>query len=158
MNSLITYSNASCFSVFSHVRHFVLQQQLCDVYNLRTVGDGAGGDGESEEEEEKESEKESQVKLPEVNPSCLQERTCRFWHISMQFVSGIKGRGNKKLFYTCVICNQTNVHVSTFFEGGRRGREREEADGLGFIYILVELTMVSLVVEVCGRADSVWVG
>ena len=65
--------------MFSHVRHFVLQQQLCDVYNLRTVGDGAIGDGESEEEDEKESEKENQVKLPEVNLACSQEctRPCR---------------------------------------------------------------------------------
>ena len=33
--SLITYSNASNFAVFSHVQNFVLQNQLCEMFNTR---------------------------------------------------------------------------------------------------------------------------
>ena len=63
-NSLITFPTASSFSVFSHIRHFVLQQQLCDRYNLRIK---ESGDHDSDDEyEEEEKEQESKQKLPEV--------------------------------------------------------------------------------------------
>lgn len=52
-NSLITYPNASAFSVFSHIRHFVLQNQLCDTFNSRvTPGPPCSSDGEENGEEE----------------------------------------------------------------------------------------------------------
>ena len=62
-NSLITYPNASSFSVFSHIRHFVLQTQLCETYNSRLGGDA---EGESEEEGEEEGGKKETAKMPVV--------------------------------------------------------------------------------------------
>ena len=66
-NSLITYPNASAFSVFSHVRHFVLQNQLCDTFNSR-LGPSQGEDSDSEEEgEDKEAaKKDDSKKIPAV--------------------------------------------------------------------------------------------
>ena len=65
-NSLITYPNASVFSVFSHIRHFVLQNKLCDTFNSRitpsqSVGDSSGSEDEGDEEAGK---KEDQKKMP----------------------------------------------------------------------------------------------
>ena len=66
-NSLITFPNASSFSVFSHIRHFVLQSQLCKTYNSRLeVGAGGrGGEGESGDEEE-DDKKDDGAKMPVV--------------------------------------------------------------------------------------------
>ena len=65
-NSLITYPNASAFSVFSHIRHFVLQNELCDTFNSR-VCPGHGDSSESEEEGEEETmKKEDSRKMPVV--------------------------------------------------------------------------------------------
>lgn len=62
-NSLITHPNASCFSVFSHVRHLVLQNQLCETYNARlNVGDEEEGAGEKG----REAFKKEQIKMPVV--------------------------------------------------------------------------------------------
>ena len=74
-NSLIAFPNASSFSVFSHVRHFVLQSQLCETYNSRLGllrGQEEGG-GESGDEEE-ESKKEDGGKMPVVCVSLLNGR------------------------------------------------------------------------------------
>ena len=63
-NSLITYPNASAFSVFSHVRHFVLQNQLCDTFNSRIApspGDVSDSDENGEEDTVK---KDDQKKMP----------------------------------------------------------------------------------------------
>ena len=63
-NSLITYPNASAFSVFSHIRHFVLQNQLCSTYNSRLcVGKGETSDSEEEGDEEA-GKKEETKKMP----------------------------------------------------------------------------------------------
>ena len=62
-NSLITYPNASAFSVFSHICHFVLQNELCDTFNS-CVCPGHGDSLESEEEET--TKKEDSRKLPVV--------------------------------------------------------------------------------------------
>ena len=45
--SLITYSNASKFAVFSHVRNFILQNQLCEKCNTCFA---KSSDDETEEE------------------------------------------------------------------------------------------------------------
>ena len=63
-NSLITYPNASSYSVFSHVRHVVLQTNLCDTFNSRLTCDSAG-ESDMEEEEEK-GKKEEGKKMPVV--------------------------------------------------------------------------------------------
>lgn len=65
-NSLITYPNPSCFSVYSYIRHFVQQQQLCDTYNLR-YRQSSDGESSEEEEEEKSEKSKEQNKLPEVD-------------------------------------------------------------------------------------------
>ena len=66
-NSLITHPNASCFSVFSHVRHLVLQNQLCETYNARlNVGDEEEGAGEKG----REVSKKEQIKMPVVCTQC----------------------------------------------------------------------------------------
>lgn len=63
-NSLITYPNASAFSIFSHVRHFVLQNQLCSTFNSRIIpGKVEASDSEDEGEEETEK-KEETGKMP----------------------------------------------------------------------------------------------
>ena len=62
-SSLITYPNASSFTVFSHIRHFVLQSQLCETYNSRLGEEGSAGE-ESEEEDE---EKVEGAKMPVVS-------------------------------------------------------------------------------------------
>ena len=62
-NSLITYSNASAFSVFSHIRHFVLQNQLCDTFNSRVCPSQDSSDSEGEGEEEA-TKKEDSKKIP----------------------------------------------------------------------------------------------
>lgn len=62
-NSFITYPNASVFSVFSHIRHLVLQTKLCETYNSRISLD-SGVD--SEEEEEEETERDESKKMPVV--------------------------------------------------------------------------------------------
>ena len=70
-NSLIAFPNASSFSVFSHVRHFVLQSQLCETYNSRLGvlgGQEEGGEGESGDEEE-EAKKDEGGKMPVVSLS-----------------------------------------------------------------------------------------
>jgi len=53
--SLITYPNASNFAVFSHVRNFVLQNQLCEMFNNRFArpAESEMEEGESEEEAKK---------------------------------------------------------------------------------------------------------
>ncbi len=65
-NSLITYPNASVFSVFSHIRHFVLQNQLCDTFNSRVSPSQGGGDssGSEDEGDEETSKKEDLKKMP----------------------------------------------------------------------------------------------
>lgn len=65
-NSLITYSNASAFSVFSHVRHFVLQNQLCSTFNSRIVpGKAETSDSGSEDEGEEDAGKKEDIrKMP----------------------------------------------------------------------------------------------
>ena len=66
-NSLITYPNASTFSIFNHIRHVVLQQELCNTYNFRNK---SGEDQESEVEDSKEEGKDGdkqKEKLPEVS-------------------------------------------------------------------------------------------
>ena len=68
-SSLIAFPNASSFSVFSHIRHFVLQSHLCETYNSRLglVGAGVGGGGESESgDEEEEGKKDRGAKMPVV--------------------------------------------------------------------------------------------
>ena len=72
-NSLITYTNASCFSVFAHIRHFVQQHKLCDMYNFRYQE--PSDEEDSDEEEEKDEKEKDQSKLPEVSarerePAC----------------------------------------------------------------------------------------
>lgn len=63
-NSLITYPNASTFSVFSHIRHFVLQNQLCATFNSRIVpGKSEISDSEDEGDEEA-GKKEDIGKMP----------------------------------------------------------------------------------------------
>ena len=62
-NSLITFPNASCFSVSAHIRQFVKQQKLCDIYNLRYM---EPSDDETSEEEEEEEKGKDHHKLPEV--------------------------------------------------------------------------------------------
>jgi len=63
-NSLITYPNASPFSVFSHIRHFVLQNQLCSTFNSRLcTGKGDASDSEDEGGEEA-GKKEEAKKMP----------------------------------------------------------------------------------------------
>ena len=63
-NSLITYPNASTYSIFAHVRHLVLQTKLCETYNSRLTCDSAGEtDAEDEEEAVK---KEEGKKMPVV--------------------------------------------------------------------------------------------
>jgi len=52
--SLITYSNASNFAVFSHVRNFVLQNQLREMFNTRFA---KSSDDEPEEDETEEAYK-----------------------------------------------------------------------------------------------------
>ena len=52
-NSLITFSNPSVFSIFSRIRHFILQNQLCDTFNSRISR-------ETEEEEESDEEGDSE--------------------------------------------------------------------------------------------------
>ena len=67
-SSLIAFPNASSFSVFSHIRHFVLQSLLCETYNSRLglVGAGMGG-GESESGDgEEEGKKDGGGKMPVV--------------------------------------------------------------------------------------------
>ena len=67
-NSLIAFPNASSFSVFSHVRHFVLQSQLCETYNSRLGllgGSEDGGEAESGDEEEV-TKKDEGAKMPVV--------------------------------------------------------------------------------------------
>ena len=62
--SLITYSNASNFAVFSHVRNFVLQNQLCEMFNSRFA---KSSDDEPEEDEtEEEAKKRKQHGLSKV--------------------------------------------------------------------------------------------
>ena len=69
-NSLITYPNASSFSVFSHIRHFVLQSSLCDTFNSRLSHGGGGGPGEEEvaggEEQEADEARKGESKIPVV--------------------------------------------------------------------------------------------
>ena len=63
-NSLITYPNASTFSVFSHIRHFVLQNQLCNTFNSRIVP-GKADISDSEDEGGTEAgKKEDLGKIP----------------------------------------------------------------------------------------------
>ena len=65
--SLITYSNASNFAVFSHVRNFVLQNQLCEMFNSRFA---KSSDDEPEEDEtEEEAKKRKQHGLSKVEKS-----------------------------------------------------------------------------------------
>lgn len=64
-NSLITFPNASSFSIFSHIRHFVLQNQLCETYNSR-LGVVTGGDTDSGDEEEEDKKGEG-AKMPVVS-------------------------------------------------------------------------------------------
>lgn len=66
-NSLITYPNPSVFSVFSHIRHFVLQNQLCDTFNSRiSPAQGDTSDGEENGEEEAAKKEESKKMSPMV--------------------------------------------------------------------------------------------
>lgn len=65
-NSLITYPNASAFSVFSHIRHFVLQNQLCDTFNSRVSPSQGDSDDSEEEGEEEAGKKEDPKKIPAV--------------------------------------------------------------------------------------------
>ena len=51
--------------MYSQIRHFVLQQGLCDVYNGRYAEDEGSDDEETEEEEETEEGKKKS--LPEVS-------------------------------------------------------------------------------------------
>lgn len=62
-NSLIMYPNASCFSVSAHIRHFVQQQKLCDIYNHRYT---EPSDEESSDEDDNEEKDKDQTRLPEV--------------------------------------------------------------------------------------------
>ena len=67
-NSLIAFPNASSFSVFSHVRHFVLQSQLCETYNSRLGllgGSEEGGEAEGGDDEEA-TKKDEGGKMPVV--------------------------------------------------------------------------------------------
>ena len=69
-NSLVTHANASAFSVFSHIRHFVLQTQLCETFNSRSGLEGETREGmeeEQQEEEEGEGKKEAKTKMPVVS-------------------------------------------------------------------------------------------
>ena len=56
---LITYSNASNFVVFSHVRNFVLQNQLCEMFNICFAKS-------SDDETEEEAKKRKQHRLSKV--------------------------------------------------------------------------------------------
>jgi len=62
--SLITYSNASNFAVFSHVRNFVLQNQLCEMFNTHFA---KSSDDEPEEDETEEVKKRKQHNLSKVS-------------------------------------------------------------------------------------------
>jgi len=63
--SLITYPNASNFAVFSHVRNFVLQNQLCEMFNNRFA---QPAESEMEEDEtEEEAKKRKQHTLSKVH-------------------------------------------------------------------------------------------
>ncbi len=67
-NSFITLPTASSFAVFSHIRHLVLQQQLCDTYNFRNreiSGELDSDDSDSDGDNENDG-KNSVQKLPEV--------------------------------------------------------------------------------------------
>ena len=63
-NSLITYPNASSFSVFSHIRLIVLQTQLSETYNARLRGEE---EWDSEPEEGEEGEEKTTPKMPVVS-------------------------------------------------------------------------------------------
>jgi hypothetical protein len=63
-NSLITYPNASAFAVFSHIRHFVLQSQLCDTFNSRITPGQADASDTSEDGEEDALKREDSRKMP----------------------------------------------------------------------------------------------
>lgn len=71
-NSLITHTNASSFSIFSHIRHFVLQTELCETFNSRVGVAAERGrrvteeEDDEEEEEEGEEEKKEAHKMPVV--------------------------------------------------------------------------------------------
>ena len=62
--SLITYSNASNFAVFSHVRNFVLQNQLCEMFNTRFAK--SSNEEAEEDETEEEAKKRKQHSLSKV--------------------------------------------------------------------------------------------
>jgi E3 ubiquitin-protein ligase MYCBP2 len=62
-NSLITYPNPSPYSVFSHIRHFVLQQELCDMYNIRNSQESQSD--QSDDEDDKKEQSKSKT-LPEI--------------------------------------------------------------------------------------------
>lgn len=64
-NSLITYPNASAFSVFSHIRHFVLQSQLCDTFNSRIApGQADSSDSEENGDQETPAKRDDSRKMP----------------------------------------------------------------------------------------------
>lgn len=62
-NSLITYPNASSFSIYSHIRHLVLQTQLCETYNSRLAVES---EGQSESEADEDDEKKVVEQMPVV--------------------------------------------------------------------------------------------
>ena len=61
-SSLITYGNPSVFSVFSRIRHFVLQNQLCETFNSRLSRDKQDDDEPEDEGETEESGKKAEMK------------------------------------------------------------------------------------------------
>ena len=63
--SLITYPNASSFSVYSHIRHFVLQSKLCETFNSRISTWKEEGNSYAESEEEEKAEEG--ITLPVVS-------------------------------------------------------------------------------------------
>ncbi len=65
-NSLITFGNPSVFSIFSRIRHFLLQNQLCDTFNSRCSRDTIEAEESDDEGDSEESGKKSDSKLPVV--------------------------------------------------------------------------------------------
>ena len=67
--SLITYSIASNFAVFSHMRNLVLQNQLCVIFNTRFAKSSDDEPKEDETQEEAKKRKNMDYQRSEVeNP------------------------------------------------------------------------------------------
>ena len=61
--SLLSYSTAPNFAVFSHVQNFIMQNQLCEKCNTRFA---KSSDDEPEEDETEEAKKRKQHGLSKV--------------------------------------------------------------------------------------------